>query len=94
LPIYEYECDSHGVFELELPMSAASRDAPCPRCGDPSRRQLSVPNVAQLSASRRKAHAINEQSRFEPRVVSRAAAAPSGERQLTSGHGRPWAIGH
>jgi len=94
MPIYEYECESHGGFELEQPMRLASREAPCPHCGTGSRRLLSVPNVAQLGASLRKAHAINERSRFEPRVVSRAAAAPSGERQLMSGHGRPWSIGH
>lgn len=94
MPIYEYECSSHGGFELELPMRAAGSDARCPDCGSSSRRLLSVPNVAQLSSSNRKAHAINERSRFEPRVVSREARAPSEERKLHGGHGRPWSIGH
>jgi putative FmdB family regulatory protein len=94
MPIYEYECQSHGGFELELPMRAAGPDARCPECGASSRRMLSVPNVSQLSSSSRKAHAINERSRFEPRSVTRQKPAPSGERKLHVGHGRPWSIGH
>ncbi|RYZ10343.1 MAG: zinc ribbon domain-containing protein [Myxococcales bacterium] len=94
MPIYEYECESHGSFELELPMRAASSDAVCGECGARSRRLLSVPNVAQLSSGNRKAHAINERSRFEPRVVTREARPLSGEPKLHAGHGRPWSIGH
>jgi putative FmdB family regulatory protein len=94
MPIYEYECDSHGGFELELPMRAAGGGAACPDCGATARRLLSVPNVAQLSSSNRKAHAINERSRFEPRLVTRETRAPSAEPKLHAGHGRPWSIGH
>ena len=94
MPIYEYECASHGSFELELPMRSASSDGRCPECGESSRRLLSVPNVAQLSSGNRKAHAINERSRFEPRMVSRERRPVSDERQTHVGHGRPWSIGH
>lgn len=94
MPVYEYECSSHGSFELELPMRAASSIASCPGCGASSRRLLSVPNVSKLSTGNRHAHAINERSRSEPRVVTREARAPSEERTVHAGHGRPWAIGH
>lgn len=94
MPIYEYECTTHGGFELERPMRAATSDAACPACGAGCRRVLSVPSIAQLSAGSRKAHATNERSRFEPRVVSRAASAPSGPRRLHATAGRPWSIGH
>lgn len=94
MPIYEYECESHGSFELQLPMRDAGRDASCPDCGASSRRQLSVPNVAQLSSGNRKAHSINERARFEPRVVTRESRPTTGEPKLHSGHGRPWSIGH
>ena len=94
MPIYEYECASHGSFELELSMRAATSVASCPDCGASSRRLLSIPNVSKLSSGNRRAHAINERSRFEPRVVTREARAPSEERQVHAGHGRPWAIGH
>jgi putative FmdB family regulatory protein len=94
MPIYEYECESHGSFELQLPMREAGGGASCPDCGASSRRLLSVPNVAQLSSTNRRAHAINERSRFEPRVVSREQRAASGEPKVHAGHGRPWAIGH
>ena len=94
MPIYEYDCDSHGGFERELPMRDAHGSATCPTCGASSRRVLSVPNVAQLSASNRKAYAINERSRFEPRVVTRETRPSSDQRQVHAGHGRPWAVGH
>jgi putative FmdB family regulatory protein len=94
MPIYEYGCQSHGTFELEVPMREARSDANCPECGESSRRQLSVPNVAQLSSNNRKAHSINERSRFEPRVVTREQRAVTEERKVHAGHGRPWAIGH
>jgi putative FmdB family regulatory protein len=94
MPIYEYECQDHGYFEDQVPMRAATSSASCPSCGSSARRVLSVPNVAQLSSGNRKAHAINEKSRFEPRLVSREAKRGSDEPKLHSGHGRPWSIGH
>jgi len=94
MPIYEYDCDAHGGFERELPMREAHRQAACPSCGASSRRVLSVPNVAQLSSGNRKAHAINEKSRHEPRVVTRESRPASDQRQVHTGHGRPWSIGH
>ncbi len=94
MPIYEYDCDAHGGFEQERPMSVAGKSASCPVCGASSRRVLSLANVAQLSSGNRKAHAVNERSRFEPRVVKRETRPVSGEPKLHAGHGRPWSIGH
>jgi putative FmdB family regulatory protein len=69
--IYEYRCQEHGVFEVLLPMGAATSLALCPRCGGEALRALSAPSVTRSSRSAwfgAIEHA--EKSRHEPEVVS------------------------
>lgn len=96
MPIYEYECAHHGVFELERAMSLARADADCPSCSARSRRILSTPRLSALPRATRVAHERNEQSQHEPRAVSRPAPAPSqGPPPLKRACGpRPWVIEH
>src|SRR5919198_5395001 len=99
MPLYEYECARHGVFELARPMAEASLGAPCPECEGLAPRILSVPRVACLPAWQAQAHARNERSRHEPRRSERpatnaaSAAHPARPASMAAG-GRPWAIGH
>jgi len=96
MPIYEFECDMHGYFDEQRPMSLAKSSAPCPDCGNDARRVLSVPHVAQLARTERRARDINEKSAHEPRIVQRQAVTPHEPptRKVHASHGRPWAIGH
>jgi putative FmdB family regulatory protein len=96
MPIYEFECEEHGVFEEQRPMSLAKSNAPCPSCGSDARRLLSVPQLARLAPTERRARDINERSSHEPRIVQRHAVPPAepAARKLQATHGRPWAIGH
>lgn len=96
MPLYEFECEEHGCFDEQRPMSEAKLGAPCPACGATARRVLSVPQVAQLASSERRARDRNERSAHEPRLVKRDAppAGPPPPRQVQASHGRPWAIGH
>lgn len=96
MPLYEYECNRHGVFELSRPMRLASRGAPCPACGRASARILSLPSVAQVGRAERVARDCNEKSRHEPRIVTREKPRDTGNpRPLrAASHGRPWAIEH
>jgi putative FmdB family regulatory protein len=74
--IYEYRCQHHGVFEVMLPMGAATRWAPCPQCGGEALRALSAPSVMRSSRSAwfgAIEHA--EKSRHEPEVVSALPSA-------------------
>lgn len=96
MPVYEFECDAHGTFDEQRPMSQARAGAACPACGVESRRVLSAPHVAQLATSERRARDVNERSGHEPRLSQRepprAQDPPSPRMHAT--HGRPWAIGH
>lgn len=97
MPIYEFDCEHHGTFELSRPMALVREPAPCPDCGEFGKRLLSAPNLATGSASGRRAAAINERSQHEPRIVKREVPQASGEARRTvqaSHGGYPWAIGH
>jgi len=71
MPIYEYRCDQHGVFEITRPLGMAPESATCLVCGSEARRVFSVPMVRSGSRTALFAamdHA--EKSRHEPDVVT------------------------
>lgn len=96
MPLYEYECREHGVFELVRPMAESRLGAPCPRCGLLSARILSTPARLCLPRATRVAHERNERSRHEPKLVQREAvsSSPVQSPPLRHGGGRPWALEH
>jgi putative FmdB family regulatory protein len=98
MPIYEFECVNHGMFELTRRVAEVRDPAHCPECGGQARRLLSAPAVARGSAIGRRVAAVHEQSQHEPRIVQREPAKPTGEpakRVVHASHGGyPWAIGH
>jgi putative FmdB family regulatory protein len=102
MPVYEYECTDHGVFEAMNPLARYSEPAPCPRCDVPSTRVISTPHLVSGSSDF-KARDRNERSRHEPRLVKREHAHgvnentrdPAGRPALRASHGsRPWALEH
>jgi putative FmdB family regulatory protein len=96
MPLYEYDCTSHGVFETMHSMHDAGAPERCPSCGEQAPRVLSAPRVACVSANERKARDRNEKSRHEPRLARKPSSPPKGERPAlkASHHSRPWALGH
>jgi putative FmdB family regulatory protein len=98
MPTYEFECDAHGVFEVQRPLAQVRDPAGCPECGALGKRLLSAPNLATGSALSRRAAAVNERSQHEPRIVQREVPKPNGEPAQRAVHasrgGYPWAIGH
>jgi putative FmdB family regulatory protein len=102
MPLYEYDCQRHGVFETLHSMHDAALPERCPSCGSEAPRVLSAPRLACVTPNERIARDRNEKSRHEPRVSKKASNGQSnakgGKRDrpaLRSSHGaRPWAIGH
>ncbi|MBM3585256.1 MAG: zinc ribbon domain-containing protein [Alphaproteobacteria bacterium] len=70
MPLYDYECETCGPFRAWRSMSAYRRPAPCPDCGRSSRRAVVMPALG-MDSGQRNAHAVNEKSANEPRVVRR-----------------------
>jgi putative FmdB family regulatory protein len=99
MPMYEYECATHGVFEaLRSIRDAASPDV-CPDCGDSARRILSAAHGCEVSRGERVARDRNERSSHEPKVVRGAGGSAYGPGRPASGlqasHGsRPWCLEH
>jgi putative FmdB family regulatory protein len=106
MPIYEYECEAHGVFEALGVMSEPRRPQACPECQTLAPRILSTVHIAGLPAAVRKAHAINEKSREAPHVCGSgcshghrstkpaATGAPKTPRPQVARGGRPWVLEH
>jgi putative FmdB family regulatory protein len=96
MPVYEYRCKRHGVFERMTGMNESARPAPCPRCDKPSKRILSAVRGAQMEASQVRARDRNERSAHEPRVVqAKKKLTPVERPKLQVSHAsRPWALEH
>jgi putative FmdB family regulatory protein len=96
MPLYEYDCKVHGVFEAMHGMQTAADPERCPECGDEAPRVLSVPRLACVGTHERIARDRNERSRHEPQLSRPAPRAPVAERPaLRASHGsRPWVLEH
>ncbi len=97
MPIYEYDCAEHGVFERMRPMAECSEPAACPACGVEGPRVLSAVRLAVMSASARESHRRNEVSQHSPRCGHKHAPKPSAaERRRPKRYQgpRPWVVEH
>jgi putative FmdB family regulatory protein len=102
MPVYEYECREHGLFELLRNVSQSGESAPCPTCTLPGARVLSAPHLCAMARSQLLARDRNERSRYAPKVSPtpdgrdpRAARSAPEKPALRAYHGRrPWVIEH
>ena len=69
MPVYEYQCDDHGVFEVLKSLAEYAEPAACPSCDVTATRLLSTPHLSGLARPNMIAHERNERSRHEPRRV-------------------------
>jgi putative FmdB family regulatory protein len=107
MPVYEYDCKKHGVFELIKNVSEVHEAGLCPRCERPGQRLLSLPSLSVMARSEVIARDRNERSRHEPRISSTPgscshsgpcnhgarAKAKSGQLKAYKGK-RPWVMEH
>jgi putative FmdB family regulatory protein len=103
MPIYEYSCPDHGLFEDQRPMSRSADPSACPKCRADAPRVLSVTRTSLVPRAHAIARSRNEKSQHAPEVrhvAPGAHAAPSGaaagpRRPLQVSHGsRPWVLEH
>jgi putative FmdB family regulatory protein len=110
MPVYDYECATHGAFEALRPMSESAAPQPCPQCAQSSARViLSFAQLAVLSAAARHAHGLNETSAQQPKTsaqlrhgaacgccggAKRRNAAAEGPAMRSFDGRRPWMISH
>lgn len=78
MPVYEYECDTCGVFTALRKMSESAEPAPCDECGGACPRIMSAPRLAVMEKSQRVAHERNEKSAHDPKVAKRSSCGCTG----------------
>jgi putative FmdB family regulatory protein len=67
MPLYEYECMTHGVFHALRPMAEYQSPQACPCCGEQATRVVATAiNLSHVTATNRKAHERNERSAHAP----------------------------
>ncbi|MGA7119086.1 MAG: zinc ribbon domain-containing protein [Polyangiaceae bacterium] len=94
MPLYEYECTDHGVFESHRAMNDYALAGTCPTCGRVAPRIVSLSRGACVDRPERVARDRNERSRNEPSLVSRPVTSGLPRAMRAPQHGRPWALGH
>jgi putative FmdB family regulatory protein len=70
MPMYEYECNDHGTFEVLKSLAQYAEPAECPVCDVVATRVLSTPHLSGLSRPDMIARDRNERSSHEPRRVT------------------------
>jgi len=88
VPLYEFRCETCGVFDIWRSLAESSLPAFCPTCDREGRRIFSAPAVTLSSGWPR-------QSRGgEPTIVNKAEREPKPARFQSQACGRPWMINH
>ena len=91
MPVYDYKCRQHGLFNELAAMENAANPAPCPTCGAMSGRVILVPpQIRDMAPDKRAAMDRNERARHEPQIStssSRAAAREEARHVHHSGCG-------
>lgn len=83
MPLYDYKCREHGLFQELAAMAEAAAPKPCPSCQTLAPRVIVLPpEILGMDPAKRKAMARNEKARHEP-IVSSAdqRAHDAGHRQ-------------
>lgn len=74
MPVYDYKCQSHGVFHELATMADHDKPCACPQCGAMSPRVIMIPpEFLNMAKERREAFATNEKARHEPTFSTEAS---------------------
>jgi putative FmdB family regulatory protein len=101
MPIYEYECPQHGLFEELRSMQRSAEGAECPECQGAAPRVLSATRTNLVPRAVSVAHARNEKSQHAPEHSHRGHShhhppqpkRKPGQLQVYQGK-RPWVMEH
>jgi putative FmdB family regulatory protein len=89
MPLYEFECDSCGVFEAWRTIAQRDQAPACPTCAAETQRVFSVPNFNLNVGSA----FLKAKETKEPQLVKRDLEPKQPPPQVHRG-GRPWMLGH
>lgn len=102
MPIYSYQCVTHGEFVQLKTVSSRNEATYCPDCNQLATRGITAPNLSVMSDTNRTAWQRNEKSMHEPKRVSRSHSCSHDHSKETTHtplksaqkNTRPWMLGH
>jgi putative FmdB family regulatory protein len=91
MPLYEFRCQSCGIFDEWRAMADSGNPAHCPTCQIVAQRIFSAPAL-QLNGSLR----LDKRANPEPQLLQKQPSESSAKdrTRVRSHGGRPWMIGH
>lgn len=73
MPLYEYKCQQHGVFQELATMADHDKPCPCPQCGTSSGRVVTLPpHILTMLKETREAMERAEKAKDAPEVMTAA----------------------
>ena len=100
MPLYEFRCETCGLFEQWRRLNEASSSMVCPTCQAVAKQVYSAPGLIMTPYALR--HRVEQSA--EPKVVTRPQSQEScpkhhAHRHSSQDHshahsGRPWMVGH
>ncbi|MDN2661568.1 zinc ribbon domain-containing protein [Neptunomonas phycophila] len=73
MPMYEYKCAKHGVFEELATLEDYDQPCACPQCGQISARVLTLPpEFLNMLKEKREAIERNEKAQHAPEIMTMA----------------------
>lgn len=87
MPLYDFKCETCGIFDKWRPLAESDTPLLCPSCETVVKRIFSPPMI--LTGKLR----LKGQENREPQVIKRSQE-PLPQRTREHRGGRPWMIGH
>lgn len=89
MPLYDYQCDGCGPFEMWHSMAETQTPKACPDCKLGATRIFTAPNISLGSSS-----LLAKVGSSDPRIVKRAGEPAKPKNQSAKQGSRPWMLGH
>lgn len=91
MPLYEFRCETCGIFEQRRSLEEASNLMLCPTCQAVAKLIISAPGIIMTPYALRR----RVERSAEPQVVKRSQEPTTHKHHHHHHHqGRPWMIGH
>jgi putative FmdB family regulatory protein len=86
MPLYDYKCREHGLFQELGTMAEPGKPAECPTCKALSARVIALPpHIMGMDPAKRQAEARNEKARHEPIISTADQRARDAEHRKSCG---------
>ncbi|MBU2952988.1 zinc ribbon domain-containing protein [Marinobacter sp. F3R08] len=86
MPLYDYKCREHGLFQELGTMAEAGNPAACPTCKALSARVIVLPSeLLGMDPAKRQAEERNEKARHEPIISTADQRARDAEHRKACG---------